>query len=338
MLSIPIKCNGQLGSRYWQINSNEKLGQGSFGAVFKATLDNSPCAAKVLYNISRHCGHADNIARFLVECELLTEIKHPCIVQILGVAATPNHDTPILLMELMKKNLNQFLSSSRQLPYHIQVNIIHDITLALTYLHRNGVIHRDLSCKNVLINAEIRAKVTDFGMAKVFSSFKTGSQNTRCPGMEVFMPPEALREMPNYSEKLDVFSTGVLIIQIITCRFPAPGEASIVTEDPKEPTGVKITLIPEHERRKENISHVPRTHSLLPTIYHCLEDKDTLRPSAAELCQGLAVLKTSLDYKESRTLQVIMLLLRALITIQHTWVWAHMHMCLCMHMSQLLHP
>ena len=247
---ICIELHGQFGYQWVQVHPSQVLGSGSYGSVVKATLDHLPCAAKILHQIffrSDDPGQEDFVARFDQECSILRDLKHPHIVQFLGLVQDPHNHRPILLMELMEDSLTHFLEcSSNPLPYNIQVNITHDITLALAYLHANHVIHRDLSSNNVLINAGIRAKVTDFGMSKIVNvnPRMTRSQITQCPGTPAFMPPEALRVRPRYSDKLDTFSTGVLMLQIITRKFPAPTDAEIVMEDPTAPTGEKIVLIP----------------------------------------------------------------------------------------------
>ena len=95
-------------------------------------------------------------------------------------------------MELMDKSLTHFLESSTQpIPYHIQVNICHDITLALSFLHSNNIVHRDLSSNNVLLRGNVLAKVTDFGMARPgdINPQATRFTNTMCPGTDVYMPP-----------------------------------------------------------------------------------------------------------------------------------------------------
>ena len=82
-------------------------------------------------------------------------IKHPNIVQFLGTVRDPRSQRLALLMELMDDSLTRFLErSSGPLPYHTQLNICHDVTLALAYLHSNDIIHRDLSGNNVLLIGE----------------------------------------------------------------------------------------------------------------------------------------------------------------------------------------
>ena len=104
--------------------------------------------------------HRLPMRRFEQECEFLSTIRHPNIVQYLGIYQDPDTDLPALLMELMDNSLTHFLESSPQLiPYHIQVNVCHDITLTLSFLHFNGIVHRDLSSNNVLLIGNVRAKV-----------------------------------------------------------------------------------------------------------------------------------------------------------------------------------
>ena len=102
---------------------------------------------------------------------------------------------PVLVMEVMDDSLTHFLEHSPQpIPYHLKTNICHDITLALLFLHSNNIVHRDLSSNNVLLIGNVRAKVTDFGMARLFEINPQASRftNTMCPGTDVYMPPEAV--------------------------------------------------------------------------------------------------------------------------------------------------
>ena len=207
-------------------------------------------------------------------------------------------------MELMKESLTEFLERSKKtLPYQVQLNITHDIALALAYLHGKHILHRDLSSNNVLLNDGCRAKVTDFGMSKVVDANPQMSRSkvTQCPGTPAYMPPEAMRAKPRYSDKLDIFSLGVLIIQIITRTFPAPTDAERVIEVPSSPTGEAIVPVPELERRKKDIDKVPSDHPLLPIAYQCLKDRDKDRPTATQMCQSLEQLKAVEAYTTTVT-------------------------------------
>ena len=235
--------------------------------------------------------------RFLQECNVLSTTRHPNIIQYLGFYQDPDTNMPVLLMELMEQSLTHFLESSPQMvAYHVQVAICHDIALALSFLHSNGIYHRDLSSNNVLLTGNIRAKVTDFGMARL-CDLKSQFSLTTCPGTDVYMPPEAVKEKPVYTEKIDCFSFGVVALQIMTRLFPSPGDRRIEVET--EELGLVEKRVSECERRQSHISKVDSSHPLLTIALDCLKDKDTERPTAQELCKRVASLKRGPKYSES---------------------------------------
>ena len=214
--------------RNLQLLKNETLGTGSYGAVCKAKCDQLICAAKLLHPVFFQMQvpnpgkeHRQPFCRFEQECQFLSRVNHPYIVQYLGTYRDPETNAPVLLMELMDESLTHFLESSPgDIPYHIQVNLCYDIAQALVFLHTSGIIHRDLSSNNVLLIAGSRAKVSDFGMSKFADLNATRlATMTTCPGIPAFMSPEALDEPPVYTEKLDNFSFGVLLVQILTRSF-----------------------------------------------------------------------------------------------------------------------
>ena len=289
---------------------DQTLGNGS---VCKAKCDDLLCAAKIdiihptlfdltaLHQIAPHREHRLPIRRFQLECEFLSTVRHPNIVQYLGTHQDPETHLPALLMELMDDSLTHFLESSPQpIPYHFQINICHDISRALSFLHSNGIIHRDLSSNNVLLIGNIRAKLTDFGMARLgdLNPQATRFTNTMCPGTDVYMPPEAVQDKPVYTEKIDCFSFGVIAIQILTQEFPKPGDRLMIINDPRYPRPIKMN-VPEIERLQNHISRVDPNHPLLPISLDCLKDVDGERPSAQQLCERLAALKETAKYKKA---------------------------------------
>ena len=289
-----------------QLLKNDELGSGSYGAVCKAMWGQRLCAAKLLHPIFFHSNDPSFVTtrrRFEQECEFLNDMKHPHIVEYLGTSHDPDSGLLVLLMELMDESLTQFLERSQQpLAYHIEVDLCHDIAQALTYTHSKEIIHRDLSGNNVLLLAG-RAKITDFGMSKLLDANRRMTPLTMCPGNSVYMPPEALREPPVYSKKIDCFSFGVLQIQIMTRQFPNPGPAMRVVEDSRSPTGTTNMPVLDSERRKSHIDLIDPTHTLLPTALGCLSYLEKDRPSAQDLCRQLAAIKEAPRYTQLQTLQ-----------------------------------
>ena len=168
----------KIGFKSIKLFKDHIFGAGAYGKVCKAECDDLLCAAKLLHEtlyvptaqhlVAPQREHRLPMRRFEQECEFLSTIRHPNIVQYLGMYQDPDTHLPVILMELMDDSLTHFLETSPQpIPYYIQVNICRDVTLALSFLHSNGIVHRDLSSNNVLIIGNIRAKVTDFGMARL---------------------------------------------------------------------------------------------------------------------------------------------------------------------------
>ena len=279
---------------------NDDLGSGSYGVVCKAMLGQRLCAAKLLHPIFFHSndpGFVTTRRRFEQECRFLDDMKHPHIVEYLGTSHDPDSGLLVLLMELMDESLTHFLERSQQaLAFHIEVDLCHDIAQALAYIHSKDIIHRDLSGNNVLLLAG-RAKITDFGQSKLFDANRRMTPLTMCPGTLAYMPPEALREPPVYSKKIDCFSFGVLQIQIMTRQFPDPGPAMRVVEDSRSPTGTMNMPVLDSERRKSHIDLIDPTHTLLPTALDCLSYSEKDRPSAQDLCRQLAAVKEAPRYQ-----------------------------------------
>ena len=289
--------------------------------MYKAKCDGLLCAAKIMHPTLfdlRDPGTASYLRKFREECHLLSLARHPNVVQYLATYYDPDTRLPVLLMELCDESLTAFLERSPgPLSYHVQLNICLDIALALVYLHSNGLIHRDLTGNNVLMIAGTRAKITDFGMSKLATGNPRMTALTLCPGNLLYMSPEALDEAKAYTAKLDIFSFGVIVIQILTRQFPNPtdrfhtvhasqNEEDIEDdededkddEDDEEGEEVRV-LVPETKRRQAHLQLISDTHSLKPLALQCLRKKERRRPSALRLSERLSDLKQAPQYTES---------------------------------------
>ena len=138
-------------------------------------------------------------------------------------------------------------------------------------------------------------------MSKLADANPRMTPMTMCPGTLAYMPPEALKEPPVYSKKLDCFSFGVLGVQTIIRQFPDPSVRFRMMDitDPRIPSGTVDVPVPEVERRRSHIDLVDPAHPMLPVALHCLKDRDRERPSAQELCNHLAALKDTPQYGKS---------------------------------------
>ena len=186
---------------------------------------------------------------------------------------------PILVMERMKENLQEFLENHvNKLTIQEQIHISHEITQGVAFLHQltPPMVHRDLNDKNVMFTFDGVVKIGDFGQSKLKLKLDL---TTAQPGMVLYMPPEALKiEQAEYDESLDIFSLGVLMLQIGTQQRPLVNM-------------VGIGIIPEVKRREKDLQRMSDLHPLKPFILLCLSDDRKKRPKATELEMVLPRLK-----------------------------------------------
>ena len=152
--------------------------------------------------------------------------------------------------------------------------------------------------------------MTDFGMAKLgdLNPRMSHLTFTMCPGTDVYMPPEAVQDRPVHTEKINCFSFGVIVIQVLTRQFPNPGDRMqrVEVNHPGLPRGTVMVCIPEVDRRQNHISEIDPNNILLQVALDCLKDGDVERPSAQQLCERVTALKESGAYAESlRTTQSV---------------------------------
>lgn len=224
-----VRVQGKFRHLNVQIFKTQCLGQGSFGLVYKAQCDLLPCAAKVIRLDVFDTSSSQEAVLKAIErgFNKMNELRHPNIVQCLGTHRDDVTGLPVLLMEYIRENLTSFLHNNplQCSRLHLHVDVICDMALALHYLHLNGIVHGNLSTNNVLISPSHRAKLTDIKMLDFpvpnpeVSSFHTTSERSY---NSVYMPPEAIEESNVGSDKSDVFSVGVIGVQVITGCYPEP--------------------------------------------------------------------------------------------------------------------
>ena len=259
----------------------KELGRGSYGTVYAAVHNAKPCVAKEIHPYLKH----DKLETFVREINTLSTLKHPSIVQFLGVHFKTKSHTPILVMELMWKSLYSLLEEQpNQLHLLTKAHILHDVTCGLQYLHsqKKPVVHRDLHPSNILLNENLNAKIADLGLAKPLHN-ESAQKLSTAPGNIFYMAPETLKKRPTYDTKLDVFSTGCTIIHLVTERFPAPTDQFVESKD-LEGSFHKVS---EADRRIDYLNLMEHVPMLQQIARHCLEDAPTNRPTASGICKML---------------------------------------------------
>ena len=268
------------------LTDERNIGDGSYATVVPLSFRGLKCAGKKLHTIFFENASPQEkehmIDRFQEECQLLGRLKHPNIVQFLGVHFEDGSDLPVLVMEFLHCTLSECVDRYGVLPEQVGTGILDDVATGLCYLHghRPPIVHRDLSANNVLLSSNMTAKISDLGVSKILNLTPARmSQMTKCPGTLSYMPPEALEEDPEYSTKLDCFSMGVMILHVLCGSWPIPSKPTRV--DPRNRK--RVIGLTEAERREKYFQQVRGDHPLVELIRGCLDNDPPQRPDAVRI-------------------------------------------------------
>ncbi|KAG6589238.1 putative serine/threonine-protein kinase PBL7, partial [Cucurbita argyrosperma subsp. argyrosperma] len=228
----------QLYSATCGFSKSNVVGHGSFGYVYRGVLNDGRKVAIKLMDQAGKQGEDE----FKVEVELLSRLHSPYLLALLGYCSNSNHK--LLVYEFMANGgLQEHLypvsssnSVSVKLDWETRLRVALEAAKGLEYLHEHvspPVIHRDFKSSNVLLDKNLHAKVSDFGLAKIGSDKVGGHVSTRVLGTQGYVAPEyALTG--HLTTKSDVYSYGVVLLELLTGRVPVdmkrtPGEASLVS-------------------------------------------------------------------------------------------------------------
>ncbi|CAE6421905.1 unnamed protein product [Rhizoctonia solani] len=194
-----------------------RLGSGSFGNVYKGVYLGIDVAIKEVlpskdYDVAKY---------FEREWRLMKEARHPNVVLFLGLSRAPPPDNRIFIVSefIDNGNLRQLIHDTRQsLEWPLRLSILTDIARAMAYLHARRCIHRDLKGENLLMTANGRVKVTDFGFARIAARNDDESRRLTFCGTDSYMSPEILKG-EEFDLPTDVFSMGVIFCEVITRKL-----------------------------------------------------------------------------------------------------------------------
>ena len=263
---------GQLSSikpRPASLTKEKELGRGAWGVVYQGKLGSRRVAIKKIHELLRTDADPQVdpiIAQFQREYEILQSAKHKHVVECIDLFSEGRD--ALLVMELMDQTLETFLAANKGLSVSKQLEISLKLANGLAFLHQHNpqILHRELNSDTVLMNkAGDIVKISGLGQAK-FRPTNKKFLSTRQPGCLVYMPPESLDAEARFNCKGDVFSLGVLMLQIATQATPSCGLLHIGS--------------PEIMRREFDLALLPEDHVLKPLILQCLRDDLEARPDA----------------------------------------------------------
>ena len=264
--------------------TGKRLGSGAFGVVEELTVGGTIYAGKTIHSslLDAHNEGIDRtIQRFISECKLMSQIRHPNIVQFMGLCFIRDSIHPSLVMEKLDLNLESVLETYSDIPLTLIVRIFKDVAKGLIYLHGKTppIIHRDLTARNVLINkASMNAKIADLGNALMIDPGKLSKTLSQAPGTLPYMPPEAFPWKPSYDTKLDMFSFGHLGLFAVIQTYPGNLLPSTYIDSSAKK---ELQARSEVERRQEYISilvtKLTKDHVITKVIIQCLQNSPEKR-------------------------------------------------------------
>ncbi|MEO7940125.1 MAG: serine/threonine-protein kinase, partial [Burkholderiaceae bacterium] len=225
------------------------LGKGAMGTVYEALdpdLQRRVAVKTIAVQGLSDAGVRDYEIRFRTEARSCARLQHPHIVSVYD--AGRDGDTAYLVMEYVEGNdLKHHLDQGVRFTLDQTLRIMRELLSALAYAHAQGVVHRDVKPANLLIEADGRVKLTDFGVARI----QDAGDATRTRGLMVgtlkYMSPEQVQGQ-SIDARADLFSAGIVLYQLLTGRQPFTGDsefaiiAQIVGADPAAPSTVHPAL------------------------------------------------------------------------------------------------
>ncbi|XP_074296052.1 putative LRR receptor-like serine/threonine-protein kinase At1g56130 isoform X5 [Silene latifolia] len=206
----------ELRSATGDFNSSNKLGEGGFGPVFKGVLSDGRIVAVKQLSVASHQGKH----QFMAEIAAISAVQHRNLVKLYGCCL--EGEKRLLVYEYLEnKSLDQALfgDSNLNLNWAKRFEICVGVARGLTYLHQDSsvrIVHRDVKASNILLDADLNPKISDFGLAKLYDDKKTHI-STRVAGTIGYLAPEyAMRG--HLTDKVDVFGFGVVALEVVSGR------------------------------------------------------------------------------------------------------------------------
>jgi len=206
-----------------------ELGKGAMGIVY---LAKDPLIGRlVALKTIRPAAHSDDDEtrefqqRFIREAQAAGILNHPAIVTVHDIGQDETSGVSFIAMEYVEgNNLKEVLQQGRAMSFEQIGDIVSQVADALDFAHSKGIIHRDVKPANIILIEGMRAKITDFGIAKIASGGANLTSTGQFLGTPNYMAPEQIKGTP-VDGRTDLFSLGICLYELLTRRKPFGGDS-----------------------------------------------------------------------------------------------------------------
>ena len=267
---------------FGKLKKGREIGRGSYGVVYESEWNGRTVAVKKMHPVLLQASwdspqaRANMLNHFTRPACLLRQLSHPHIVEILEVDESEEVD-PVIVMERLDHSLREHLKRyAGKLSCERQISMCLQIADAVHYLHSQQppVVYRDLSPIHILVSQQDILKLGAGSTVVRLPPF--GFLDEIQPGNQFYVAPETLSANARYNEKIDIFSFGVLMLEVATQRPPSCKLSAIYT-------------VSEINRRAEDLALLLEGHPLKPIILQCLRDDPRARPDIGVVLKMLPV-------------------------------------------------
>ncbi|GAA0140664.1 hypothetical protein LIER_01970 [Lithospermum erythrorhizon] len=281
-------------------DESRKIGTGGYGCVYFGEIGNQEVAIKKM--------RSNNSKAFLAELKVLCKIHHINVVELLGYASGDGH--LYVVYEYVPNGClgdhlhNPLLKGRQPLSWAARIQIAVDAAKGIEYIHdhtKAQYVHRDIKTTNILLDEGLRAKVADFGLAKLVGRTNEDDQiATRLVGTPGYLPPESVKEL-QVTTKTDVFAFGVVLAELIT------GQRALIRDSRENKMKSLITIIYQLFENDEPEIAMPSivdtnlqgnypmedVYKMAEIAYWCLSEKAVDRPEMREVVMAVTQIQTS---------------------------------------------
>lgn len=268
------------------VEIDEVIGHGTYGKVFLGQWKGASVALKVTdcgRRLSKPLSQVFD-QTLITELAINKSLSHPNLLQYFGTSQLCNQ--PIVVMELMHESLDHRLRLGPPLPSVARFFILRSVACGLRYLHElsSPIVHRYLSSRCVLLSRDSpQVKIADVGLGNALDFYLAAARTVQHAARH-YSPPEN-RGGEIIRPSFDIFSYGILATETVTGRPPSPSPLLA----PKRGNSGRFVLVPELERRRNEISLIPQDHPLRLVILECLREAPK-RPTAALIVNAFRLL------------------------------------------------